>query len=269
VSVKTPLIESRELLWNLTLRELRGKYRRSFLGWTWSLLNPLSMVLIYSFVFSVVFGATAPIGTKSGVSNYALFLLTGIIPWSSFALTTNLGMSALVSNSGLVRKVSFQRETLIYAQSIFALVQFGIELALLTVFSIVVGVNPFPQFLALPVFSILLSFFSTGLALGLSAVYVYFRDLLYLWTIFVQMYFFVTPIFYDPDRIGGRLPSWLRTLMDWNPMNQFVVAFRSVLYDQKWPTIQNLVICLSFSLIFVVVGLRIFRVLNKRIAEEL
>ncbi|MEN9747104.1 MAG: hypothetical protein RL729_1576, partial [Actinomycetota bacterium] len=96
VQAFTELLESRSLLWNLTLRELRSKYRRSFLGWAWSLLNPLSNMLIYTFVFGVVFGATAPIGEPSGLNVYALYLLCGILPWGFFSQVTNLGMNALL-----------------------------------------------------------------------------------------------------------------------------------------------------------------------------
>ena len=126
------LSDSRELLWNLTLRELRSKYRRSFLGWSWSLLNPLALVAIYGFVFGVVFGAEAPVGNPSGLTTYALYLLTGLLPWSFFGLVTGLGLSSLIGNAGLVRKVAFARETLVFSQAIFGFVQHCIEMRHLT-----------------------------------------------------------------------------------------------------------------------------------------
>jgi ABC-type polysaccharide/polyol phosphate export permease len=129
----TELRRSQNLLWNLTLRELRAKYRRSFLGWAWSMLNPLSSMLIYTFVFAVVFGATAPVGEPSGIQVYGLYLLCGILPWGFFTLTTNLGMASLTGNAGLVRKVAFARETLVFAQVIFCVVQFSIEMGLLAI----------------------------------------------------------------------------------------------------------------------------------------
>ena len=113
------IARSRNLLWNLTLRELRSKYRRSVLGWTWSMLNPLSQMLIYSFVFGVLFGAKAPVGNPSGVSAYSLYLLTGIIPWGFFALICGVGIQSILSNSTLVRKVAFARESLVFSQVLF------------------------------------------------------------------------------------------------------------------------------------------------------
>jgi ABC-type polysaccharide/polyol phosphate export permease len=95
----TEIRRSKNLLWNLTLRELRARYRKSFLGWAWSMLNPLSNMLIYWFVFGVVFGATAPIGHPSGIQVYAHYLLTGILPWGFFSLVTNLGVGSLLGNS--------------------------------------------------------------------------------------------------------------------------------------------------------------------------
>src|SRR6476620_6933036 len=123
--------KSRDLLWNLTLRELRTKYRRSFLGWAWSMLNPLATVAIYGFVFGVLFNATAPTGDPSGLNNFALFMLCGLIPWNFFALMNNLGLGAISANAGLVRRVAFPREVLVFANVMHAMVQFGIELSLL------------------------------------------------------------------------------------------------------------------------------------------
>jgi ABC-2 type transport system permease protein len=89
------MAEAHELLWNLTLRELRTKYRKSILGWTWSMLNPLATVAIYSFVFGYLFGADAPIGIHSGVRNFALYLLCALLPWNFFMLVTNSRNSAV------------------------------------------------------------------------------------------------------------------------------------------------------------------------------
>ena len=261
--------EPKELLWNLTLRELRGKYRRSFLGWTWSLLNPLSLVLIYSFIFSVIFGAVAPTGTPSGAKNYALFLLCGLLPWTFFSLTTNLGMSVLLNNGGLVKKASFTRQILVYAQSCFSIVQSSIEMSLLTVFSLVAGVSAVPRLPLVLLYMIILGVFSTGIGLALSVSVVYFRDITYLWTIFLQVYFFFTPIFYDAKMLDGKAPDAVLFLLRWNPMNQFVAAFRSMLYDGSWPTLSGFIVVVIASAVSLSAGHFIFKKLNKRVAEEI
>jgi ABC-type polysaccharide/polyol phosphate export permease len=133
---------SRDLLWNLTLRELRTKYRRSFLGWAWSMLNPLSQILIYGFVFGTLLGSTAPIGDPSGLDNFALYLLCGLLPWNFFSLVTSLGLGAVSANAGLVRRVAFPREVLVFSNVLHACVQFSIEMSLLFIVMLIAG-SPF------------------------------------------------------------------------------------------------------------------------------
>ena len=108
------VFESRELLIALTLRELQTKYRGSFLGWSWSLLNPLATLAIYGFVFGILFGAQAPIGENSNLTGFAWFLLCAIIPWNFFAVVNNVGLAAVTDNSALVRRVAFPRDCLLY-----------------------------------------------------------------------------------------------------------------------------------------------------------
>src|SRR2546428_11466197 len=106
---------SRELVVNLTLRELRGKYKRSVLGWTWSLLNPLSTVLIFSLIFGFFLKIQPPVGHPSGLHNFAVFLLCGLLPWNYLSGAMTQSMGALVGNSNLIKKVYFPREMLVVA----------------------------------------------------------------------------------------------------------------------------------------------------------
>lgn len=263
------LRRSQNLLWNLTLRELRAKYRRSVLGWAWSMLNPLSSMLIYSFVFSVVFGATAPKGDPSGLQIYSLYLLCGILPWGFFTLTTNLGMASLTANAGLVRKVAFARETLVFSQVLFCLVQFAIEMGLLALAMLFFGSHFLIWLPVIMLHMVLLAVYSTGFALALSASSVYFRDLRYLWTIAIQVMFFATPIIYSPDRIEGKLPAFLELLWEWNPAKVFIMQFRHMLYSGASPDWGHLGYLVIVSLISFVAGWTIFQRLSRRIAEEL
>ena len=265
----TDLLESRNLLWNLTLRELRSKYRRSFLGWAWSLLNPLSNMLIYTFVFGVVFGATAPIGKPSGLNVYALYLLCGILPWGFFSQVTGLGMNSLLSNASLVRKVAFARETLVLSQVIFCFVQWSIEMALLSVALIIAG-SPIIPWIPVALFLMLtLAVYSAGIALALSAAAVFFRDLRYLWTILVQVMFFATPIIYTPDRLEGKLPRVIELIMTWNPMAVFILTFRHMLYGGAAPNWIEMLYVFVVSICVFVAGWAIFTRLSRRVAEEL
>ena len=262
------LQRSKNLLWNLTLRELRSKYRRSFLGWAWSMLNPLSNMLIYWFVFGVVFGATAPVGDPSGVNNYAFYLLCGILPWGFFSLVTNLGLGSLIGNAGLVRKVHFAWETLVFSQVIFSFVQFCIEMSLLCVVLIAAG-SPILQWIPVAfLMMLLLTVYAAGFALALSASAVFFRDLRYLWTIIIQVLFFATPIIYSPDRLDGKLPPFLEFVMQWNPMAVFIQSFRQLLYHGRTPELVNVVYLIVASIVSFVSGWAIFAKLSRRLAEE-
>src|SRR3954471_18441096 len=102
-----------DLAINLTLRELRGRYKKSVLGWTWSLLNPLATVAIYSLVFSYFLKITPPVGDPSGLDSFALFLLCALIPWNFFQNGLTMGLSAIVGNGNLIKKVYFPRELLV------------------------------------------------------------------------------------------------------------------------------------------------------------
>lgn len=262
------VINARELLWNLTLRELRTKYRKSFLGWAWSMLNPLATVAIYSFVFGVLFQASAPDGDPSGLSGFAFFLLAALLPWNFFALVANLGISSISANAGLVRRVAFPREVLVFSNVLHACVQFSIELAIFVVVLLIVGGPFFPWIFGVVITSLFLTAFGTGFALALSALAVFFKDVSYLWTIMLQIWFFLTPIVYDPSLVEGRAPGWAITILQFNPMRAFVIMYRNFLYDGRMPSLQIFFFAALTSMISLVVGWMIFSRLGRRLPEE-
>jgi ABC-2 type transport system permease protein len=262
-------LDARELLWNLTLRELRTKYRKSFLGWFWSLLNPLATVAIYSVVFGKLFDATAPRGSESGITIYAVYLMCAILPWNFFGLVTNLGMNALLGNASLVKKVAFQRQTLVLAQVIFSLVQFAIEIALLVVVVSALGSPAWKHLYQLPILMMFFALFAGGIGFALSVMYVYFRDLGYLWQILLQVWFFATPIIYSPDLISGRVPTWVETLSELNPLYHFTAGFRTVLYEGTSVSAMWFLQLAISAVISTAIGLFIFKRLSRRLAEEL
>lgn len=261
--------ESRDVLWNLTLRELRTKYRRSFLGWSWSMLNPLATVGIFGFVFGVVFGAKAPAGNPSGITDFTLYLVSGIIPWGFFGLVTNLSMSAMLGNAGLVRKVSFARETLVLSQSIFALVQHAIEMTIVIVLLALAGSPLFPWIPLTIVVVLLMAVFATGIGLVLAVANVYLRDLNYLWSIFLQIWFYACAIVYDPAALEGKVPGFVEGIVRWNPMSVYIHMIRDMTFHGRGPTFMHVLLGVVYSLTAALVGLSVFRKLNRRLAEEI
>src|SRR5215203_4348717 len=115
MSTLTELNRTRELFWNLTLRELRTRYKRSALGWAWSMLNPLATTLVYSFVFVVLFDAQAPIGNPSHLQVFGLYIICAILPWNYMSIGVGTSMGAVLGNGSLVKKVAFPREHLVLA----------------------------------------------------------------------------------------------------------------------------------------------------------
>jgi ABC-type polysaccharide/polyol phosphate export permease len=254
-----------ELIWNLALRELRGRYKRSALGWFWSLLNPLFTMAIYTIVFSKILRSTPPPGNPSGLDVFGLYLLCGLLPWNFFSITVSTSMAAILGNSSLIKKVWFPREALVISVTVAGLVTFGIELALLSVVLMLFGNFVLPWIPIVLVLMFLLALFSTGLALVLSSLNVFFRDLGHLWALIAQAWFFLTPIVYPLDIVPANF-MWLIKL---NPMTVFVIQFRDVLYDLRFPAWDQFALLALVSVVMFAFGMWVFGKMSPRFAEEL
>ena len=265
------------LLWNLALRELRSKYKRSLLGWGWSLLNPLAQLGIYSVVFGLLFHTVPPVGDPSGIHFYGFYLVAGLLPWAFFTNNIMGAIQSLTANGNLIRKVYFPRSILPFATSLSWMVSFAIELLALT---IVLLVFQTMNLLLLPVVvvaAVVLMGFGLGLGLAVSAFNVYFRDVEYLTGILLQIWFFLTPIVYTPAQMVSPTTGKpyevfgvsVLTLEKANPMFHFVGLFRTLFYDQHLPGISEWGWVLGFAAGTLLVGSAIFRKVEPRMAEEL
>lgn len=266
-----------ELLWNLTLRELRGKYKRSILGWGWSLLNPLVQLAVYSAVFGILFKATPPPGDPSGIHAYSFWLVSGLLAWN-FHLNGVMGaIGSLAGNGNLIRKVYFPRSILPFATSLSWLVSFAIEIAALIVILAVFQTINLAVLPLVVVAAALLMLFSLGLGLLVSAVNVYFRDIEYLTQIALQVWFFGTPIVYNEKLLTNPktglhyhlLGIDVLTIEKLNPMYHFTGLFRTLLYHQTWPTFGEIGVLVAFTAASLAVGSFVFRRIEPRMAEEL
>jgi ABC-type polysaccharide/polyol phosphate export permease len=277
VSVVGDLKESRGLLVNLTLREVRGKYKRTLLGQGWSLLNPIATLLIYTLVFGFVLRVPVPVGDPSGLQFFALYLACGLIPWAFFNNAVSTGMGALINNANLLRKVFFWRPVLVMSTVFAWNVTFGIELLVLVVALLLFGTMPLPWIPLVLVAVVLLTAFALGIALMLSVASVYFRDTQHFVTIGMQLWFYATPIIYPYSLIqdqaerlraeGNGFP--LETLYRLNPMERFVSVFHALLYDNTWPEWGDLVFCLVAAVASLAIGLWVFSRSQHRLVEEL
>jgi ABC-2 type transport system permease protein len=259
---------------NLTLRELRGKYKRSVLGWAWSLLNPLATMLIFSVVFRLFLKIPVPTGDPSGLRNFPFFLLCALLPWNYLSNAITGGMGSLIGNANLIKKVYFPREILVGANVASWVVSVLIEMAVLAIAFLVVGNFIAPWLVGVVLLLALQTVFVMGVALALSVLNVYFRDIQHLFGIFLQFWFYSTPVVYPlsvvPDTaelFGWQVP--VRTLYDLNPMVGFVEAYRDLLYHLRFPTLGSIGYLVLVSLATLAIGVAVFRRFEPKLAEEL
>jgi ABC-type polysaccharide/polyol phosphate export permease len=271
------LKDSRGLLLNLTLREVRGKYKRTLLGQGWSLLNPIATLAIFTLVFGFVLRVPVPVGEPSGLQNFALFLACGLLPWAFFSNAVTSGMGSLVGNANLLRKVYFWRPTLVMATVFSWNVTFAIEMLVLIAALLLFGAAPLLWVPILVLAIAVLTVFALGIALLLSVANVYFRDTQHFIGIAMQLWFYATPIVYPYSLIqdqgaalraaGNGFP--LEFLYRLNPMERFVSVFRSLLYDNAFPQWSDIVFCVVAAVLSLAVGMAVFNRSQHRLVEEL
>ncbi|RYF61400.1 MAG: ABC transporter permease [Comamonadaceae bacterium] len=277
MSIVSDLRGSRELLLNLTRREIKGKYKATALGQLWSLANPLTAMVIYTVVFAYIIRVQPDPGDPSGLDVFALWLLCALLPWTFFTNVVNGGMISLVGNENLIKKVYFPRIALVVANSLSLLFTWSIEMAVLLVALLVVGANALPWLPLALLFMGLMWLFATGVSMMLSIANVYFRDTQHFVTILFQVWFYLTPIVYpasmvaeQSERIGPLVGSFtLFDLYQLNPIGQFAEVFRNLLYDNRWPALSNSLACVVWSVCAFLLGYSIFKRHEKGLAEAL
>lgn len=269
---------ARELLAFLTLREVKGKYKRTVFGQLWSLANPLAAMLIYTLVFAFIIRVTPDPGSPSGLNVFALWLLCGLLPWTFFSQVVNAGLSSIVENAGLIQKVYFTR--IVLPLSLVGSVAFNwlFEMGVLLIALVIFGSFIWPWIPLLILVMILLTIFSAGVALLLSVANVYFRDTQYFTTILLQIWMYLTPIIYPGNlvddlshRVGGLAgtPITIGEIYRLNPMEHFVAVFRQLLYDNRWPDGGDLLTCALWSVVVAVLGVAVFHRVERGLAETL
>ncbi len=257
------LTRYRSLLLTLTVRELKARYRGSVLGFLWSLVNPLLLASVYTLVFGTVLRG----GRFGEIEAYSLFLITGLFPWiwSSSALLE--GVVSLTGNAGLIKKAVFPIELLPVVSVLANLVHFVLALPI-----VLIGLG-IGRWLGQPVGGwtalltpavILLQFVMlTGMALGLAALNVHFKDVRDLLANLLTLLFFLAPILYPLDALG----RWLRVVVSWNPFTPFTIGYQDLLFRGELPDVEVWIFMVAFALFFWLVGTWIFARLSETVAE--
>lgn len=246
-----------DLLRELVVREMKLLYKRSALGVAWTLINPLLQLAVFAFVFQAVL----PVG----IPNYISFTFTGLLVWNWFQTSLFQATGVIIANRALIRQPGFPIAILPIVTTATGLVHFLLALPVLLVFLFVAGIELKPVIFYLPILQAIQFVLIISLAYLLAALNVTFRDTQHTLGVILQLFFYVTPIFYDIKNV----PAHYQFLYNLNPMVHLVTAYRAVLMQGVAPNWQSLLILSAVLVICLPIGLQFFRRQSDRFVEEL
>ena len=250
------LYNYRELLKTNIKKEIRGKYKGSFLGVLWSFVNPLLQVLVYAIVFPFILKNTQP--------NYVTFLIIGILPWTWFTTSVMGGTNCVLINSGIIKKVYFPREILPISVVTSGLINFLISCLIIIIFVLIGGIGLSKVIIFLPLVMLIQYMLQLGILFISSAIDIYIRDAEYIINFFVNLLFYATPVLYTADLF----PEKYRWILSLNPMTTIINSYRDIFYSKVLPNFKMLGIIFIVSLVLLIIGYIIFKKLEKGFAEE-
>jgi lipopolysaccharide transport system permease protein len=245
ISIVRPVWNFRGFVLGSVKREFQSKYRRSMLGGAWTIIQPLSMIVVYTVIFSQIMQARLP-GVETQFA-YSIYLCAGIITWGLFAEIVGRSQTMFIENANLLKKVSFPRLCLPVILSLNALVNFALIFGLFVIFLVAVGAFPGWAMLAMIPLLVIQLLFSLGLGVSLGILNVFFRDVGQTVTVVLFFWFWLTPIVYPAAILPDRVEAMLR----YNPMYPLMSAYQDIMvYGQTpdwgslWPvTLVGLVLC--------------------------
>lgn len=252
------LWQYRELISNLTMREIKQRYKQSVLGYFWVILNPLFQMIVMTFVFSTVMRVTIP-----GIP-YAMFLYCALLPWNLLSNTILSSTSSLIDHSNLIRQIYFPREILILATMLAKVIDFALAsvvfILLMIFFQIKINFNILWFF---PLFTIQF-IFTFGVSLITASFNLFYRDIQYLMNLILLLWFYLTPVIY-PKEI---LPDQYRFIFKLNFMSVMVNAYRQVILGHGMPKLSSVAIAASLALVTLITGYHIFKKLEGSFADN-
>lgn len=256
------LYEYREMIISLVRKDLRGRYKGSVLGFLWTFINPLLQLIVYTIVFSIIM--------NTSYEQYYLFLFVALVPWMFFSSSVTDGASSILKEKDMVKKIYFPREVLPISTVTSGFV--NMILTFIVVFVVVIisgrGLNPL-ALLCLPVVMIVEYILCLGIALIVSSLTVYLRDLQYILGIFVMALQYLTPVMYGVDMVErSSAGKWLVMMFNLNPMTPIIKIYRQIIYYGEVPELGSLLIAVAVGVVFIVVGEILFKRLQKGFAEE-
>ena len=236
------------VLSSLVSKDFKLKYRRSALGIVWSLLNPLLMMIVMAAVFSYMF--------RFQIEHFPVYLILGTIMFDFMSKSTTGAMSSILESQSLIKKIRIEKIIFPLEKVVFELLNFGLAMIAAAVVMIFFQVVPSIHALwGLPFIVVVTSIFCVGLSLLISALSVFFRDVMHLWGVLITAWTYATPLFYPYEMLDG----WMQTIMQFNPMYHFINFFRNIMMWNTNPGALECLICFGMAAVTFLVGFIVFR----------
>lgn len=249
--------QKKSLIYNFAISDLKIRYRNSILGFFWTFLEPLLLLTVLYLVFTNLF--------KSQIEHFSLYILLGIILWNMFSRGTNIGLNGVLSRASILTQISLPLEIPAISSTITSFLMLCLELLVFGIFMAIFQFTPSYTIILLP-FVLLLEFILVlGLSLPLSVLNVRYRDTQFIWTVIIQIGFFLTPIFYKLDI----LPEYAQKILYFSPMVQIVNFAHDVTLYNTIPSMESIQIAVITTLLTFGTSYAIFRKIRTRIMEEL
>lgn len=241
------LYQYRYLLGDLVSRDLKVKYRRSVLGFAWSVLNPLLMMFVITAVFQNLF--------QTSIEYFPIYYLTGYLFFSFVTESTNMAMNSIIGSAALIKKVYIPKYIFPLEKCLFGFVNMLLSFVATIIVMLVLRVPFTPTFFLFWIPMLYLFVFTVGLSFFLAAANVFFRDVAHLYSVFTTAWMYLTPIFYPMDV----LPDFMLQVLKLNPLYHYILYFRAVVMQNHIPDLHSNLVCMGYSLIMLVIGVWFFK----------
>lgn len=258
VNQAVELVQYRSLIRNLVAKDLKVRYKNSVLGFVWSLLNPLLMMVVFTFVFTQLLNQKIP--------DFPVFVLAALLPWNWTATAVAAGTTTLVDNAPLINKVYFPRILLPVSVVMSTMANYVLALPALFIMMAIFGLPFTPWLVTIPVVVVIQAIFLTAIVLILAPLHVYFRDTIVLVEVGLTAWFFMTPIFYQMESVVPHLAAWMYRI---NPMAAIVEEYRVILYHGGVPDPLFTGRTGATALLLLVIGYLVFTRLSRNLGEHL
>ena len=236
----------------LVKRDFKQKYKRTVLGMGWSILSPLLTLLVLNFVFGHYFGR--------GIKHYVIYLFCGNLLFSYFREATTGSMSSLVSNANIFTKINVPKYLFLLSKNVSSLINFGLTLCIFFVFVVADGISVHWNFFLLVFPICCLVLLNIGIGLIISALFVFFRDIGYLYSIFTMLLMYMSAIFYEITIV----PEKYRLFFYLNPVYCYIEYFRKIVLEAEIPTPAYHGLCAFYAIVFVIIGGWIYKKYNRK-----